>query len=88
MCPDRTVRRFPDVTFPSVRRAAVLREFTRSGGWTVLLGTGSGQLILADAESFVWTATDDEGLAKIRVVHVNIKKLVDNNAKQRSGVAI
>jgi transposase len=30
---------------------------------------------------FVWTATADEILAKVRLVQTNIKKLVDNNAK-------
>jgi transposase len=33
------------------------------------------------AEPFVWTATADEILAKVRLVQTNIKKLVDNNAK-------
>ena len=32
---------------------------------------------------FVWTATADEILAKVRIVQTNIKKLVENNAKQR-----
>lgn len=32
-------------------------------------------------EPFVWTATADEILAKVRLVQTNIKKLVDNNAK-------
>jgi len=35
----------------------------------------------ADAEPFVWTATADEILAKVRLVQTNIKRLVDNNAK-------
>jgi transposase len=30
---------------------------------------------------FVWTATAEEILAKVRIVQTNIKKLVDNNAK-------
>jgi len=30
---------------------------------------------------FEWTATADEILAKVRIVQINIKKLVDNNAK-------
>jgi transposase len=30
---------------------------------------------------FVWTATADDILAKVRLVQTNIKKLVDNNAK-------
>ena len=30
---------------------------------------------------FIWTATADEILAKVRIVQTNIKKLVDNNAK-------
>ena len=34
-----------------------------------------------DAEPFVWTATADEILAKVRLVQTNIKRLVDNNAK-------
>lgn len=34
-----------------------------------------------DPKPFVWTATADEILAKIRLVQTNIKKLVDNNAK-------
>jgi transposase len=33
------------------------------------------------AKPFVWTATADEILAKVRLVEANIKKLVDNNAK-------
>jgi transposase len=33
------------------------------------------------AKPFVWTATTDEILAKVRLVETNIKKLVDNNAK-------
>jgi transposase len=35
----------------------------------------------ATATPFVWTATADEILAKVRLVQTNIKKLVDNNAK-------
>jgi transposase len=35
----------------------------------------------SDAEPFVWTATADEILAKVRLVQSNIKKLLDNNAK-------
>jgi transposase len=35
----------------------------------------------ANPEPFVWTATADEILAKVRIVQANIKKLVDNNAK-------
>jgi hypothetical protein len=34
-----------------------------------------------NAPPFVWTATADEILAKVRLVEANIKKLVDNNAK-------
>jgi len=34
-----------------------------------------------DPEPFVWTATADEILAKVRRVHTNVKQLVDNNAK-------
>ncbi len=30
---------------------------------------------------FVWTATADEILAKVRLVHTSVKKLVDNNSK-------
>ena len=33
------------------------------------------------AKPFVWTATANEILAKVRLVETNIKKLVDNNAK-------
>jgi transposase len=33
------------------------------------------------AKPFVWTATADEILAKVRLVETNMKKLVDNNAK-------
>jgi hypothetical protein len=33
------------------------------------------------AAPFVWTATADEILAKVKLVQANIKKLVDNNAK-------
>jgi transposase len=35
----------------------------------------------ADPKPFVWTATADEILAKVRIVQTSIKKLVDNNAK-------
>jgi transposase len=35
----------------------------------------------SNAEPFVWTATADEILAKVRFVQANIKKLLDNNAK-------
>jgi transposase len=34
-----------------------------------------------DAKPFVWTATADEILAKVRWVQTSIKQLVDNNAK-------
>jgi len=34
-----------------------------------------------DPPPFVWTASADEILAKVRLVQTNIKKLVDNNAK-------
>lgn len=34
-----------------------------------------------DAEPFVWTATADEILAKVRWVQTSVKQLVDNNAK-------
>ena len=35
----------------------------------------------SNPEPFVWTATADEILAKVRLVQANIKKLLDNNAK-------
>jgi hypothetical protein len=35
----------------------------------------------ANPSPFVWTATADEILAKVRLVQSNIKKLVENNAK-------
>lgn len=35
----------------------------------------------ATATPFVWTATAEEILAKVRLVQVNVKKLVDNSAK-------
>jgi transposase len=35
----------------------------------------------SNAEPFVWTATADEILAKVRLVQSSIKKLLDNNAK-------
>jgi transposase len=35
----------------------------------------------AEAEPFVWTATADEILAKVRAVQTNVKKLVQNNSK-------
>jgi transposase len=34
-----------------------------------------------DPKPFVWTATTEEILAKVRLVQTNIKKLVDNNTK-------
>jgi hypothetical protein len=34
-----------------------------------------------DAKPFVWTATADEILAKVRWVQTSIKQPVDNNAK-------
>jgi transposase len=35
----------------------------------------------ANAKPFVWTATTDEILARVRITQTNIKRLVDNNAK-------
>ena len=35
----------------------------------------------SNAEPFVWTATADEILAKVRLVQASIKKLLDNNTK-------
>jgi transposase len=35
----------------------------------------------SNAEPFIWTATADEILAKVRLVQANVKKLLDNNAK-------
>jgi transposase len=35
----------------------------------------------SNAEPFVWTATADEILAKVRLVQSTVKKLLDNNAK-------
>jgi transposase len=35
----------------------------------------------SSARPFIWTATANEILAKVRLVEANIKKLVDNNAK-------
>lgn len=35
----------------------------------------------SDPKPFAWTATADEILAKVHVVQINIKKLVDNNSK-------
>jgi hypothetical protein len=35
----------------------------------------------SSAKPFVWTATANEILAKVRLAEANIKKLVDNNAK-------
>jgi hypothetical protein len=35
----------------------------------------------ANPKPFVWTATAEEILAKVRIVQTNMKKLVDNNAK-------
>ena len=34
-----------------------------------------------DAKPFVWTATADEILAKVRVVQTKVRKLVENNTK-------
>jgi hypothetical protein len=34
-----------------------------------------------NAKPFVWTATAEEILAKVRLIQTNIKKLIDNNAK-------
>jgi hypothetical protein len=36
---------------------------------------------MATPKPFAWTATADEILGKVRIVQINIKKLVDNNAK-------
>ena len=36
---------------------------------------------LTNPKPFIWTATTDEILAKVRIVQTNIKRLVDNNAK-------
>ena len=35
----------------------------------------------SNAEPFVWTATADDILAKVRLVHTNVRKLVQNNSK-------
>jgi transposase len=35
----------------------------------------------SNAEPFVWTATADEILARVRIVQTNIRKLVENNTK-------
>jgi transposase len=35
----------------------------------------------ASAQPFVWTATAEEILAKVRLVHTDVKKLVQNNSK-------
>jgi transposase len=55
-------------TFASVR-ALVARIRDYIGHWN------------ANPSPFVWTATADEILAKVRLVQSNIKKLVENNAK-------
>ena len=34
----------------------------------------------SNPKPFVWTATADEILAKVRLVQANVRKLVDNNA--------
>ncbi|GAA3432251.1 hypothetical protein GCM10018954_018540 [Kutzneria kofuensis] len=68
---------------------------TRTCGFTSLpkVGTFSSVKVLvtqireyiahwnATATPFVWTATAEEILAKVRLVQVNVKKLVDNSAK-------
>jgi hypothetical protein len=36
---------------------------------------------LTNPKPFIWTATTEEILAKVRIVQTNIKRLVDNNAK-------
>jgi hypothetical protein len=38
----------------------------------------------SDPKPFAWTATADEILAKVRLDQTNIKKLVDNNGKQKN----
>jgi hypothetical protein len=35
----------------------------------------------ANAKPFVWTATAEEILTKVRITQTNIKRLIDNNAK-------
>ena len=35
----------------------------------------------ANPRPFTWIATADEILAKVKVVEVNVRKLIDNNAK-------
>ena len=35
----------------------------------------------ANAEPFIWTATAEEILAKVRLVQTNVRKLVQNNSK-------
>jgi len=35
----------------------------------------------SNAEPFVWTATADEILVKVRLVQASIKTLLDNNAR-------
>ena len=40
----------------------------------------------ADAEPFVWTATADEVLARVRWVETNVKKLIANNTSNGYGI--
>jgi hypothetical protein len=39
-----------------------------------------------DAEPFVWTATADDILAKVRWVETNVKKLVANNSNNTNRI--
>ena len=56
-------------TFTSVNRPDRTASATTSQHWNT------------NAEPFVWTATADEILAKVRLVQTNVRKLVENNAK-------
>ncbi len=40
----------------------------------------------ADAEPFVWTATAEEILAKVRLVETNVKQLVANNSNNTNRI--
>ena len=82
---DRTQPLLP-ITFGTTEKRT--HDYVRHGTTTLgaALNVGTGQVVgecvpVRDGAQFVWTATAEEILAKVRLVQANVKKLVDNNAK-------
>ena len=62
-------------------RGALVRREDPDAGPPQNPAVAADRLRNTDAKSFVWTATADEILAKVRWVQTNIKQLVANNSK-------